>query len=570
MNSRLRISRWLLALAVAAFFPLDARGQDPDVDLRRVAPEVLKFSFVAPPPPQVTLKAWDGILNPDHGFNYVFGPVKVDWNRLNLDWRFLWQANSSLVSSVRWEISKYPFPSDGPFVPSPGVGVVGTESANIILVDLNLLAPRPPSWTPKLAVQGITGSFQGTGVVLPPTEITPTKRLTQFGALNVRFAGAQIPEFSTATAQAYISQATPVIAQSMSLYARVVPLDADGAVAGPPSNVVVFNFFEPDPTNVIETPVFVHPVATFAGYTPVRPYNFQWSCHVVYTFDHPLGFFHKGDKANICDDGSDIVGDVLEAFADVFEFVADFVDWVSDTYSDLKSEVASQVAGTLQDFGVPCNETCASIALNAALAAAGMPPELPDVEQLQAMGEGYAVDALANYAEAQTGVEVPEAARDAMREQLHEMIDQAAENTFSGGAGSALYIPDVTYQFHGPIVVMDVANPSNQYVSMTDPLRVEDQTGRYHTETFFIPPIKPGSSFRIALTLKPFQDPKAWMDLLPGPDDSPLFGPYFQKLEAAHDALDAWRALYRTDDLVLKVTVGPYHAFTVSLPAKTN
>ena len=569
MNIRSWISRLIFALGVAAFLPVAARAQVSDVgDLRGVAPEVLKFSFVAPPPPQVTLKAWDGIRNPDHGFNYIFGPVPVDWNRLNLDWRFLWQANSSLVSSVRWEISKYPFPVDRTFVPLPGVGVVGTESATIILVDLNVLAPRPATWTPKLAFQGVTGTFQSTGVVLPPTEITPTKRLTHFGALNVRFAGAQIPESANANVQAYVAQANPVIAQSLSLYARVVPLNADGAVVGPPSNVVVFNFFEPDPTNVIPPPVFVHPMATYAGYTPVRPYNFEWGCHVVYTFDHPLGVFHKGDKGNICDDDSGILDDVVGAFSDIFEFVADFVDWVSDSYSDLKSEVASQVASTLQDFGVPCNETCASIALNTALVAAGMPPELPDVEQLQAMGEGYAVDALANYAESHTGVPVPEEAREAMREQMHQMIDQAAENAFSGGDGSPQYIPDITYQFHGPIVVLDMANPSNQYVSMTDTLRVEDQTGRYHTETFFIPPIKPGGTFRIALTLKPLQDPKAWMDLLPVDGDSPFTGEFFVKLEAAHDALDAWRALYRTDDLVLDVLVGPYHAFTVTLPAK--
>jgi hypothetical protein len=569
MSIRCWISRFAFALAVAALFPVTAQGQVSEVgDLRGVDPDVLKFSFTAPPPPQVTLRAWDGILNPDHGFNYVLGPVKVDWNRLNLDWRFLWQANSTLVTSVRWEISKYPFPLDGTFVPLPGVGVVGTESANIVLIDLNLLAPRPPNWIPTLALQGLAGSFQSTGVVLPPTEITPATRLTHFGALNVRFAGAMIPESASANVEAYIAQANPVIAQSMSLYARVVPLNAAGAVVGPPSNVIVFNFFEPDPTNVIATPVFVHPVATYAGYTPVRPYNFQWGCHVVYTFDSPLAGIHKGDKANICDDDSGIVGDVLGAFSDIFEFVADFVDWVSDAYSDLKSEVASQVAGTLQDFGVPCNETCASIALNTALVAAGMPPELPDVEQLQAMGEGYAVDALANYAESHTGVPVPEEARNAMREQMHQMIDHAVENTFSGGAGSPLYIPDVTYQFRGPILVMDIANPSNQYVSMTDPLRVEDQTGRYHTETFFIPPIKPAGTFRIALTLKPLQDPKAWMDLLPGPDDSPFTGAYFEKLQAADDALNAWRALYRTNDLILKVTVGPYDAFTVPLPAK--
>ena len=56
-------------------------------------------------------------------------------------------------------------------------------------------------------------------------------------------------------------------------------------------------------------------------------------------------------------------------------------------------------------------------------------------------------------------------------------------------------IPNVNVSF------ADVGN--HQYVSMTDTLRVEDQTGRYHTETFFIPPIKPGGTFRIALTLAP-------------------------------------------------------------------
>jgi hypothetical protein len=115
---------------------------------------------------------------------------------------------------------------------------------------------------------------------------------------------------------------------------------------------------------------------------------------------------------------------------------------------------------------------------------------------------------------------------------------------------------------------MDVTNPSNQYVSMTDALQVEDQTGRYHTQTFSIPPIRPGHGFRIALTLRPLQDPKAWMDLMPTADDSVWTGEYVQKLAAAENALRAWRTTYRTEDLVLKVSAGPYAAFTATLPAK--
>ena len=569
MDIRDRLIRTVaLTLVSVGLFAAPVGAQDSDLDyLRGVPPEVLEFSFVAPPAPQVTLRAWDGWRGPS-GFNYVFGPVPVNWNRIDLEnWRFIWQPTVSGVVSVRWELSKYPFPATGTFVPSPGFGLVGYASSSPFFLDLNLLAPRPPNWTPKLAFGGLAGSFSSAGIVLPPTEIPPGTQLTRQGALNVRFAGAKIPAASNADVRAYIAQADPVITQSMSLYMRVVPLNVDGASIGPPSNVVVLEFFEPDPTNVIPQPVFVHPSAAFAAYTPVRPYAVDWSCHMVLTYDHPLGYWQKGDKTNICDDDSDIVGDIIDTFSSVVELVTDFVDWVSDTYSDLKSEVASQVAGTLQDFGIPCNETCATIALNAALAAAGMPPELPDVEQLQAMGEGYAVDAVANYAESQ-GVPVPEEAREKVREQLHEMIDKAAENTFTGGEGAADYIPDITYQFHGPILVMDVTNPSNQYVSMTDALRVEDQTGRYHTETFFIPPIRPGHSFRIALTLKPLQDPKAWMSLLPYEGQTLTIFELFEKLDAAEAALRAWKTTYQTGDLVLQVSVGPSTAFTATLPAK--
>jgi len=538
-------------------------------DLRGLPSEVLKFSFVAPPPPQVTLKAWDGVLLADNVFNLVYGPVSIDWTRKNLDWRFLWQANTPLVASVRWEISKYPFPTTGDFVPAPGLGLAGGASTPFFFVDLNLLAPRPPNWTPTLAFKGITGAFKSTGVVLPPTEIKPGANVTRLGALNVRFTGAMIPDTANATVEAYAVQADPVIAQSMSLYARVVPLNSSGTPIGPPSNVVVFNFFEPDPTNVLPLPAFVHAGAALASYTPVRPYNFSWGCHVVFTTDIDLIGVVKGDKANICDDASDIVSDIVGAFTDLFEFVADFVNWVSDTYSDIKADVASKMSGALTAVGIPCDQTCASLALNTALVAAGMPPELPDVEQLQAMGEGYVVDSVVNAAEAQTGVPVPPEVREELRKQAAKMIDDAAANLFNGGeAPSSLYIPDVTYQFHGPIVVVDLFNPNSQYVSMTEALRIEDQTGRYKTKYFFVPPLRPGQTTRIALTLEPVQDPKAWMDLLPTKNDNPLSSSYWQKMEAAETALSDWRMLYRSDDLIIKATVGAYDQFTVTLPAK--
>jgi hypothetical protein len=147
------------------------------------------------------------------------------------------------------------------------------------------------------------------------------------------------------------------------------------------------------------------------------------------------------------------------------------------------------------------------------------------------------------------------------------MIDDAAANVSTGGEGSQLVIPDVAYQFHGPIIVIDLSNPS-QYWSMAAPLRVDDLTGRYQGRTFFVPPIAPGQSFRIALTLDPIQNPRAWMDLMPTKDDLIFSAEYWEKFEAGHAALRDWTTTYRAGDLVLTVTVGPYDAFTAILPAK--
>ena len=78
---------------------------------------------------------------------------------------------------------------------------------------------------------------------------------------------------------------------------------------------------------------------------------------------------------------------------------------MSKTYSTLKNEVASTLVSVIP--GCASDPDCAGavqMGLNAGLAALGMPPDLPDFEQLQAMGEGYLVDAVAQQVAAQTNL----------------------------------------------------------------------------------------------------------------------------------------------------------------------
>src|SRR5262249_55271993 len=169
MNApRAWLRRLALALTVVA---LPAATLHAQIVIGPTLPiAVARFAFDAPPPPKVTLLASDGLPLPDGGINFVPGPVSIPWDRKDLNWWFRCQPTSSAVVSVRWELSKYPFPAAGPFIPSPGFGLTGFALPHDFLVDLNPLAPRPPNWTPKLALDGITGSFKG--AVLPPPDLT--------------------------------------------------------------------------------------------------------------------------------------------------------------------------------------------------------------------------------------------------------------------------------------------------------------------------------------------------------------------------------------------------------------
>jgi hypothetical protein len=550
----------MIAVIVASIAP-------PAAAQRASQEAIAKFSLSAPPTPKINLKVWDGLQRVDKIRLYVPGPVFVDWNRLNLEWWFLGSASVPGIGPVRWEISQYPFPA-GPFTPIPGFGLVGEAPSLEFSVDLESLAPRPPGWTPKLAFKGPVGVLtQGAKVPSIPTETTSPKK--KIIPTSPRFPGSPIPGFASAPIQAYVKTSAPVIAQSMSLHVRVVPLDVPGgAPIGPPSNTVVLDFGDPDPTGTIQVK-FVHPNVALAGYVPMRPYDFNHRCYAILGQDMPVGFggvIPKGTPLDLCRDDSDLLSDIVDAVGDFFGFMVDFVNWVSSAYDTIKSTVASTVSGALTGLGIPCNAECVGAGINIALAATGMPPDIPDFEQLKAMGEGYVADTLADYAASQTGIPVPDVAKDAIKQQVHDMIEGGAESLKSGGPGAPQYIPDLRYQFHGPIVVMDLTNPDPTFWSMTTTLTLEDATGRYETATFSAPAIKPGGTTRIALTLVPKQDPKGWMNLLPTEDDIP-FGPWVDKTLAAEDALDAWRATYRGSPLVLKATVGVYEGFTKTCDA---
>jgi hypothetical protein len=87
--------------------------------------------------------------------------------------------------------------------------------------------------------------------------------------------------------------------------------------------------------------------------------------------------------------------------AKVRSFATGALHWISQAYADLKSEVSPQVARV--EPGELCSQKCLGTILDGALASMGIPPRMPNFDQLVKQG----MDCLAQQAAVQVGI--PEA-----------------------------------------------------------------------------------------------------------------------------------------------------------------
>lgn len=122
-------------------------------------------------------------------------------------------------------------------------------------------------------------------------------------------------------------------------------------------------------------------------------------------------------------DAVDVIGDAPGALVDL-------VDWASEAYADLK-QMAVSLMGDLLPF-VP--ESVISVALDSALAAAGLPPSIPNVDQLMTQGADYLATQAANQIPVPGSGALAEMAQDQAREEIRERTRQALLETARGMA----------------------------------------------------------------------------------------------------------------------------------------
>ena len=373
------------------------------------------------------LAVWDGKPMPASNQRvYVPGPVDVDWAKKSLQWWFrgLTSAPTAAPGQWRWEMSRAGFADFAPWKPLPGLGYAGSANGVQFSIDLNPYAPRPPDWpvTASSAVQLSPAVAQAGGVVQGGAAQGSGAQPTFSQRLGIPadlLGGGQPGQRGQFTQLSKL----PPLQVSLSLWVRAVPLDPAGNDADLPSNAVELRFGPVEKTAPYDPNPDHWPVVTFVSYRPVQGYTFDWQCWVeaskditaptfwdvgldAGTKDAKTVLFKKGTTRNLCaGDDSNIVDDFVDAVGGFIEMMGDFVDWVSKTYAALKSDVASKLASVIP--GCTSNPVCAGaiqMGLNAGMAALGMPPDLPDFEQLQAMGEGYLVDAVAQQVAAHTNL----------------------------------------------------------------------------------------------------------------------------------------------------------------------
>ena len=331
-------------------------------------------------------------------------------------WRQALRSESTTAfDGMRWQVSLQPFSGNqDPLAPQPegllAFGDVTCAGQCVFVIEFEKFMPQQP---PKSS--SASWANQSAGLFFEVLNVMPAgqaKATPDAGS----GATAQLPPQGSPVS---FSLAQMGLAAPKDVYFRTIPT-AGGVPVGPASNTAVWHWTgpydgpdagqvkipdctkTPKPAGCIQPPTSDPPsyeVALLSYHGWIAAKDGHYGCYVVTetttvapAFGFPPVTYQKG--STICPPQQDEPG-FLEA---VVSFVIDAVNWVSNTYEALKNEVVSFVAQFVP--GELCNKACIAQLLNAGLLALGIPPSLPNFDQLMNQG----IDYLAEQAASQVGI----------------------------------------------------------------------------------------------------------------------------------------------------------------------
>ncbi len=321
---------------------------------------------------------------------------------------FYWNTSTPGATHIVWQISTLPFT---PAFEAKPAGWVASDNLPVSASD-----------------SGASGAFQvdfakftqanNAATPKPTPQATPASgNPWLFQVLN--------PGYATVTKLVY----------PINFYARIVPMQGNQP-AGPLSNPVVITYGSTDPQPSIDLSSSFAPNiydVQVVGFTGVQPPTLPWGCVIIKGLDPQ--WLDEDDRKLFqkllttgepyCPEPWKGVGE-KPWYEQMFDFVSGAVSWVAETFDDLKN-LAVQFAAAL----IPgCNQICRDAlkaGLEIGLTALGVPPELPNLDQLVDEGLGYLVEAAVQ--ELPGGEMCGDLCKDKLKDGIKELAKSAAQRS---------------------------------------------------------------------------------------------------------------------------------------------
>ena len=414
-----------------------------------------------------------------------------------LELHFGWTTTQPGAVSAVYQVSTVPFPENlENAMHPPGLVASGFAGAppsrgerRYFSIDLRTFAPVPP---------GDVRPSQDTTVAAPP--VSPTIRTP---AVKTPVSAIAVPRL-LATTQVPSDYLTVV-----EYYVRVVTLSAYAVPVGTPSPSVKISYGELPAEGgqgftYLGQNSLNHPSVAVSGYVPIDTEEPDAMYHYVVTHDiYVPGFdtiYHQGQHVDFTPHEHDpgfwqsLWDSIGEVYADIAGFFKSAVNWCATAYDDIKGyaiDAAVVVAG--EDA-----RAALTAGLEIGLAAMGIPPSLPNYDELTRLGQDYLIEAASDY----TGLppEVTATAVDAF-------LDEAARQANGGGHPDVWFKPDPACAYRPAYLTVVARNPSSE---RTDPVfaRIDIQVPSlgdvdlFHSAYAYIPALASGETISLSVYLE--------------------------------------------------------------------
>ncbi|MCA9315718.1 MAG: hypothetical protein KDB73_09520 [Planctomycetes bacterium] len=407
------------------------------------------------------------------------------------------------VREVQWQVSSTPFPRPRADASSPhGLVAEGKAALTATAQGQRFRVSMEPLFRPTGApLQLLVAPTQLVGGRAPAAAVRDHLAHLRSPVLQQGTRGARgaprIVHLPLATA----------LTGARTLYLRAMPLDPAVRAAPLPSNGVTLRLAPPaegvDLNETFGEPLHPAPILRLLSYEPIRWEHPESELHWVVTEDvyvgrnledtarlraglqamyaqlggglgaflqslvrvhDPKPLWRAGHKITMTygDPHRDLLETIVGAVVDFVDWVARAVDWVAEAYAAIKASAVGFICSA--DSSGTC-DTIAAMALDAALASLGVPPDLPTFDELVEMGKGELVSVITREIAAQSPIPgiVSEELVELGLEALASGIKDAATGEGRPGTRGSPWRwmrPDPEFQYRPAVVRVEIRNPA--------------------------------------------------------------------------------------------------------------